>query len=210
MLTEKCPYCGSYNDINAATCYFCHKELPDVPGQKKKKRKPKAEEEKPIRLPPSLVSTKRKSPPGCLVGFVAFLFLACTVVIFQWVNSTYQLINWKIPLPSSNVGQYTAYYLAQLAEQIDALTEYPIIIIASILLLAILSWGLLNLKPWARALVLMLLIILLIANFALFVTFVMHFYYTPVNGVSFILILLGIIVNIYFLMWFFERKKLFE
>jgi hypothetical protein len=209
MLTEKCPYCGSFNDVDAATCYFCHKDLPDTPGHKKK-RNAKPDENKPIRLPPAMASAKRKSPPGCLIGFVACLFLVCAVVIFQWVNGIYQWIDWKLPLPANDMGNYTAYYLAQLGKQINALTEYPIIIIASIILLAILSWGLLNLKPWARALVLMLLIILLIANFALFVTFVMHFVYTPVNGVSFILILLGIIANIYFLMWFFERKKLFE
>jgi hypothetical protein len=209
MLTEKCPYCGSFNDVDAATCYFCHKDLPDTPGHKKK-RGAKPDEKKSIRLPPSISSARRKSPPGCLIGFVVLLFLICAAVAFQWANGAYHLVDWKIPLPDNDVGRYTSYYLAQLAKLIDVLLEYPIIIVTSILMLAILSWGLLNLKPWARALVLMLLIILLIASFALFVTFVMDFVYTPLNGVSFILILVGIILNGYFLMWFFERKKLFE
>jgi hypothetical protein len=209
MLTEKCPFCGSFNDANAAVCYFCHKDLPDTPGHKKK-RGPKPDEKKSISLPPSLVSAKRKSPPGCLIGFVVLLFLACAVVVFQWVNGIYQWVNVKIPLPASDTGLYTSYYLGELAKQIDKLVEYPIIIVTSILMIAVLCWGLLNLKPWARALALMLLIILLIANFALFVMYVKDFVYTPLNGVSFILILLGIIANIYILVWFFERKKLFE
>jgi hypothetical protein len=209
MLTEKCPYCGSFNDVTAAVCYFCHKDLPDTPGHKKK-RGAKPSEKQSISLPPSFVAARRKSPPGCLISFVGFLFLACAVVIFQWVNGIYQLVKWKIPLPANDMGNYTSYYISVLQKQIDNLVQYPIIIITSILMIAVLCWGLLNLKPWARALVLMLLIILLIANFALFVTFVMDFYYTPVNGISFILILLSIIANIYFLIWFFERKKLFE
>jgi hypothetical protein len=88
--------------------------------------------------------------------------------------------------------------------------QFPIIAVASIVMILILSYGLLNLRRWARALALMLLVILLVANFALFVTFVMHFYSNPVNNISFIMILIGIGANIYWLVWFFERKKLFE
>ena len=79
MLTEKCPYCGSFNDVDAATCYFCHKDLPDTPGHKKK-RGAKPDEKKSIRLPPSMSSASRKSPPGCLIGFVVLLFLIWSTI----------------------------------------------------------------------------------------------------------------------------------
>jgi len=209
MLTEKCPFCGSFNDVEAAVCYFCHKDLPDTPGHKKK-RDGKPSEKQSIALPPSFVAARRKSPPGCLIGFVGFLFLVCAAVILQWVNGAYQVVKWTIPLPANTIGHYTTYYLDVLSRQIDKLIQFPVIIITSIVLLAILCWGLLNLKPWARALAMMLLLILLIANFALFYFFVKDFVYTPVNGWSFILILVGIILNIYFLVWFFEQRKLFR
>ncbi len=209
MLTEKCPFCGSFNDVDAAVCYFCHKDLPDTPGHKKK-RGAKPAEKQSIPLPPSLVAARRKSPPGCLISFVGVLFLVCAAVILQWVNGVYKVVKWSIPLPANTIGYYTTYYLDLLSKQIDKLIQFPIILITSILLIAILCWGLLNLKPWARALALMLLIILLAANFALFVFFVKDFVYTPINGWSFILILVGIILNIYGVIWFFERKKLFE
>src|SRR4030042_1754170 len=127
MLTEKCPFCGSYNDVNAAVCYFCHKDLPDTPGHKKKREKPS---EKPsIRLPPSIASTKRKSPPGCLVFFVTGLFLACGVVVFQWANSIYHFVQWKIPLPSNDLGFYTSFYIDSLVVRISGLLQYPIIVV---------------------------------------------------------------------------------
>jgi hypothetical protein len=209
MLTEKCPFCGSYNDVEAAECYFCHKDLPDTPGHKKK-RKGKSTEKQSISLPPSIASTKKKSPPGCLVLFATVLFVACAVVIWQWVNTAYRITQWKIPLPATEAGQYISYYIEGLVHYTGILLQYPIIVVSSILIIFLLCWGLLNLKRWARALVMMLLLILLLANFALFVTFVMSFYTTPANVISFCLILLGIGLNAYCLLWFFERKKTFE
>jgi hypothetical protein len=209
MLTEKCPFCGSYNNVDAAECYFCHKDLPDKPGHKKKRRtKPQAQQS--IRLPPSLVTEKKKSPPGCLVSFVGFVFLACAVVIFHWVNTSLELVHWQIPLPATQAGAYISFYLEGLVGYINVLLQYPIVVVTSVLMLFILCWGLMNLRPWARALALMLLIILLVANLALFVTFVMHFYTTTENVINFCLILLGIGLNIYCLVWFFEAKKRFE
>jgi hypothetical protein len=210
MLTEKCPFCGSFNDVEAAVCYFCHKDLPDTPGHKKKRGAKKPSDKQSISLPPSLAGPKRKSPPGCLIGFIAFLFLICAVVVFQWVNTAFKLVEFRIPLPDNNLGNYARYFMDLITRQIHTALGYPVIIITSIVMIAVLSWGLLKLKPWARALVLMLLVILLIANFALFVTFVIGFVYTPFNGYNFLLILFGIIVNGYLLLWFFERKRLFE
>jgi hypothetical protein len=210
MLTEKCPFCGSFNDVEAAACYFCHKDLPDTPGHKKKRGTKSPSDKQSIALPPSLSGPKRKSPPGCLIGLVVFLFLIAAVVVFQWVNGAYKLVEFRIPMPSSSVGNYITYLMGFMSTQIDKVLEFPVIILTSILMIAILCWGLLSLKPWARALALMLLIILLIANFALFVTFVMDFVYTPINGTNFLLILAGILLNGYLLLWFFERKKLFE
>jgi hypothetical protein len=210
MLTEKCPACGSFNDVEAAVCYFCHKDLPDTPGHKKK-RGAKPSDKQSIALPPSIASGARiKSPPGCLIGFVGILILISLGVIFQWVNSTYHLVQVRLPLPSNEVGIYSAYYLAGLTGWIDKLLEYPIIVVTSILMIGILCWGLLNLKPWSRALVLMILVILLVGNIALFVTFVKGFVNTIENDITFLMILIGIILNIYFLVWFFERKKTFE
>ncbi len=57
---------------------------------------------------------------------------------------------------------------------------------------------------------LMLTVILLVALLAQFVTFVMNFYINPVNNIKFILLLLGIILNIYVVVWLFEHKKLFD
>jgi hypothetical protein len=209
MLTEKCPYCGSYNDVEAPVCYFCHKDLPDTPGHKKKRQPKSAVPSGSISLPPAR-GAKRKSPPGCLIILVSVLLLACLVVIFQAVNGAYKLLQWKIPVPATEFGGYFSYYLEGLIRYIDQLMQFPIIAVASIVMILILSYGLLNLRRWARALALMLLVILLVANFALFVTFVMHFYSNPVNNISFIMILIGIGANIYWLVWFFERKKLFE
>jgi hypothetical protein len=196
MLTEKCPFCGSFNDLDAADCYFCHKELPDTPGHKKK-RVDKPAQPTSIQLPPSYV-VKRKSPPGCLVILVTLLFLACLLVIFQ------------IQFPGTGAGPYIAYYIQALLGYVDRLLKFPIIVVASMVLIAILCYGLLNLKRWARVLAMSLMSILLIANFALFIGFVMNFVNTTVNDITFLLILFGIGLNIYWLVWFFERRKLFE
>jgi|WetSurMetagenome_2_1015567.scaffolds.fasta_scaffold64455_1 hypothetical protein len=208
MLTEKCPFCGSFNDVDAALCYFCHKDLPDTPGHKKK-RGVKPASPTSIQLPPSFV-VKRKSPPGCLIILVTLLFLACLLVIFQAINGMYQLFSWKIQFPAAGAGPYIAYYLQALLGIIDKLLKFPIIVVASVVMIGILGYGLLNLKRWARVLAMSLLSILLIANFALFIGFVMNFVNTTVNDISFLLILFGIGLNIYWLVWFFERRKLFE
>jgi hypothetical protein len=208
MLTDKCPFCGSYNDVEAAVCYFCHKDLPDTPGHKKK-RGAKPEQPTSIKLPPSYV-VKRKSPPGCLILFVSTLFLVCLFVVFQAVNGMYKFFNWEISLPTTEAGSYIIYYLRGLLGIVDQLLKFPIIVAASVVMIVILCYGLLNMKRWARVLALMLLVIILVANFALFATFVMHFISNPVNNLSFILILLGLGLNIYLLVWFFEGKKMFE
>ncbi len=207
-LTDKCPFCGSYNDVEAAVCYFCHKDLPDTPGHKKK-RGPKTEQPTSIKLPPSFV-VKRKSPPGCLMILAATLAAASLFVIFQAVNGIYKLITWEIPFPPTDAGRYAAYFLHGLLSYVDQLLQFPIIVVASVVLIFILCYGLLNLKRWARLLALMILMILLVATLALFGSFVMHFYSNSVNNISFILLLLGLGLNIYWLVWFFEHKKLFE
>jgi hypothetical protein len=208
MLTEKCPFCGSFNDVDAAVCYFCHKDLPDTPGHKKK-RGGKPAPPSSIQLPPSFV-IKRKSPPGCLITLVGLLFLASLLVIFQAINGVYKIFSWKIQFPSAGAGPYIAYYLQALLGLIDQLLKFPIIVVASVVMIAILCYGLLNLKRWARVLAMSLLGILLIANFALFINFVMNFVNTTVNDISFLLILCGIGLNIYWLVWFFERRKTFD
>jgi hypothetical protein len=209
MLTEKCPYCGSFNDVQAVECYFCHKELPDVPGKPKKKRTQKAGPRSvTFSSPPSPL--KRKSPPGCLVILSGSIVVLSLLVVFQWINGAYQLIQWKIPVPPTEAGSYISYYLNGLADGINHIIQYPIPVIVSILMLLMLCWGMLNLKKWARTWALILLVILLIANFALFMTFVIHFYTTPENVISFCLILVGILLNAYCLLWFFEHKKTFE
>jgi hypothetical protein len=208
MLTDKCPNCGSYNDVEAAVCYFCHKDLPDTPGHKKK-RGQKTEQPTSIKLPPSFV-VKRKSPPGCLIFLVMILFLACLFVIFQAVNGMYKFFAWEIPFPLTDAGSYARYYLSGLLSYIDKLLKFPIIVAASVVMILIVCYGLLNLKRWSRVLALMLLVILLVANLALFVTFVMNFYGSATSNISFVMILLGIGLNIYWLVWFFEHKKLFE
>ncbi|MBN2084644.1 MAG: hypothetical protein JW748_05420 [Anaerolineales bacterium] len=207
-LTDKCPFCGSYNDVEAAVCYFCHKDLPDTPGHKKK-RGPKPEQNASIRLPPSYV-VKRKSPPGCLVSLVTVIFLTCLFVVFQAVNGIYKFFTWEIPFPPTDAGRYLAYFLSGLLSYIDTLLKFPIIVAASVVMLLILCYGLLNLKRWSRVLALMLLVILLLALFWSFATFVMHFVSNPVNNIGFLLLLFGIILNIYALVWFFEHKKMFE
>ncbi|GEM_PF-6564143 len=208
MLTEKCPFCGSFNDPEAAVCYFCHKDLPDTPGHKKK-RGHKPEQSTSIKLPPSYV-VKRKNPPGCLVGLVIVLVLACLFVIFQVVNGIYKLFSWEIPFPPTDAGRHLAYFLSGLLGYVDQLLKFPIIAAASVVMILILCYGLLNMKQWARVLALMLLVILLVALFALFVTFVMSFVSNSANNISFLLLLFGIGLNIYTLVWFFERKKMFE
>ncbi len=207
-LTDKCPNCGSYNDVEAAVCYFCHKDLPDTPGHKKK-RSNKPADPTSIKLPPSYV-IKRKSPPGCLIGLVMLLFLAALLVVFQALNGMYKFFTWTNAFPTTDAGSYITYYLNGLMSYIDSLLKFPIIVVASVVMILILCYGLLNLKQWSRLLALMLMAILLVALLALFGTFVMHFYSNPVNNISFIMILLGIILNIYMLVWLFEHKKLFE
>jgi hypothetical protein len=207
-LTDKCPNCGSYNDVDAAVCYFCHKDLPDTPGHKKKRNNKPAEPTS-IKLPPSYI-IKRKSPPGCLVGFVAFLFLSSLIVVFQALNGTYKFFTAQFAFPNTDAGHYAAYLLKDATGSIDSLLKFPIIVIASVVMILILCYGLLNLKRWSRALALILMVILLVALLALFVTFVMNFYINPVNNIKFILLLLGIILNIYVVVWLFEHKKLFE
>jgi hypothetical protein len=209
MLTEKCPYCGSFNDVQAADCYFCHKQLPDVPGQPKKKRSSTAAPQAvTFSVPATLL--KRKSPPGCLVIFSGALVLSSLLVIFQWINGAYKLIPWEIPALPTDAGVYISYYLAGLINYVNIMIGYPIPVIVTIGMLLILCWGMLNLKKWARTWGLILLTALLIANFALFVYFVIHFYTTPENIISFCLILIGIFLNAYGLVWFFEHRKTFE
>jgi phosphoglycerol transferase MdoB-like AlkP superfamily enzyme len=209
MLTEKCPYCGSFNDIQAAECYFCHKQLPDVPGQPKKKRSQKvAPQTVTFSAPASLL--KKKSPPGCLVLLSGVLVFLSILVVFQWINGAYKLTQWKIPALPTDTGAYISYYLAGLSDYINRIIQYPIPVIVTIGILVIFCWGMLNLRKWARTWALILLTILLIANFALFVFFVIHFYTTPENIISFCLILIGIFLNVYSLLWFFEHKKTFE
>jgi phosphoglycerol transferase MdoB-like AlkP superfamily enzyme len=209
MLTEKCPFCGSYNDVQAAECYFCHKELPNRPGQKKKKRT-SASKNQTVTFSSPATPIKRKSPPGCLVGFSGLLIALCVIVIFQWINGVYHFIQWKLPIPSTDVGVYFSYYLDGLTGWIDRVLQYPIPVVVTIAMMLFLCWGMMNLKKWARTLALILLGMLLIANFALFVFLVMHFYTIPENVISFILLLIGILINAWCLLWFFEHKKTFE
>ncbi len=209
MLTEKCPHCGSYNDVNAAVCYFCHKDLPDTPGHKKK-RQPKQENKQSISLPPSISTGRKKSPPFFVVTFCTLFFLACIVVIFQFLNNTYKFLQYEIPIPATKTGTYVSYYLQGLIKYINVLWEYPIIAVASIVMILILCYGLLNMKKWARVLGLMVFIILLVASFALFVFSVINYDFSWVGNINFILSLLGIGLNIYCVVWFFENKKTFE
>jgi hypothetical protein len=189
--------------------YFCHKDLPDTPGHKKK-RSPKKSEKQSISLPPSGVAGKRKSPPGCLIIFCTFIFIACIVVIFQLVNNTYKFLQYEIPIPATDTGSYTAYYLGELIKYVNILWEYPAIAISSILMVIILCYGLLNMRKWSRVLGMMLFIILLVANFAFFVSSVMHYDATPIGNINFCLSLLAIGLNIYCVVWFFEHKRTFE
>jgi hypothetical protein len=207
MLTEKCPFCGSYNDVNAFECYFCHKELPPKPGQKRKKKS---------RAPsPSFTPTiqeapvKRQGPPGCLVLFVAGLFVLCSAIILQGIHSAYGLIHWTIPTTSDKVGTYVFYYLRLLENTANKLLAYPLIVGISVIILLVLCWGLLNLKPWARATALLLLGIAMIANLANFFIFVKNFYTTSENVISFFIILILIGLNGYCLLWFFENSRMF-
>jgi hypothetical protein len=210
MLTEKCPYCGSFNDANAAECYFCHKDLPDTPGHKKQ-HKPKKEDKSTVVTPLPGAGIKKKSPPGCLMLFVGALIFACVLTIFEAINAAHPLINWqKIPIPATEAGLYVVYFLQQLIREIDQLLKFPVIVITSVGMLLILSYGLLNMRQWARVLALMLLVILMVANSALFVVYVVNFYFTPITIIGFILILVGIGLNIFTLVWFFEHKKTFD
>jgi hypothetical protein len=209
MLTEKCPYCGSFNDVQAGECYFCHKTLPDVPGQPKKKRSPKAAPQTVIFSGPATL-LKRKSPPGCLVFLTGVIVFFSLLIIFVWINSAYKLIHWEIPALPTDTGVYISYYLAGLINYINIIIRFPIPVIVSIGMLVLLCWGMLNLKKWSRTWALVFLTIVLIANFALFVYFVIHFYTTSENVISFCLILIGIFLNAYALLWFFEHKKTFE
>jgi phosphoglycerol transferase MdoB-like AlkP superfamily enzyme len=209
MLTEKCPHCGSFNDVQAAECYYCHKPLPDVPGQPKKKHTPPSGPQSVTFSVPAIL-LKRKSPPGCLMFFSGVIVLLSLLVIFQWINGAYQLVHWQIPVLPTDTGVYISYYLAGLLDVINAVIKYPIPAAVTIGILLAFCWGMLNLKQWARTWGLILLAVVLIANFALFVFFVIHFYTTPENVISFCLILFGIMVNIYTLVWFFEHKKTFE
>jgi hypothetical protein len=209
MLTEKCPFCGSYNDVDAPVCYFCHKDLPDTPGHKKKRR-PKQETPQSITLPTATKGLKRKSPPGCLVMFSAVFAFACLVLVFQVLNNTYRFLQYEIPIPTNQTGSFVGYYLRELIEYINALWEYPAIAICSIVMVIILCYGLLNLRKWARVLAMMIFAILLVASFALFGYTVVHYDRTSVGNINFILSLLGVGLNIYCLVWFFEHKRLFE
>jgi hypothetical protein len=208
-LTEKCPFCGSYNSVDAPVCYFCHKDLPDTPGHKKK-RGPKPPTQPTSVSMPITSPIKRKSPPGCLIILVAILLAACLLVVFQAFNGMYKFFNWQISFPATDMGRYAAYFLQGLLGYIDQLLKFPIIVAASVIMIFILCYGLLNMKRWARVLAMMMLGILLIANFALFITFVRNFTSNNVNNIAFLMILLGIGLNIYLFMWFFERKKTFE
>jgi hypothetical protein len=161
-------------------------------------------------IPPSIVREKKKNPPGCLMAFVGCLGLLSLLVVFQAVNGAYHLVKWQLPIPNTEVGLYVGYFIQELVKRIDDLLKYPIITVTSVAMLLILCYGLLNLKKWARVLALMLLVILTAANFVLFVVFVMNFYFSPVNNIGFLLVLLGICVNVYTLVWFFEHKKTFE
>jgi hypothetical protein len=209
MLTEKCPFCGSYNDVDAAVCYFCHKDLPDTPGHKKK-RQPKQEAKKSISLPPSMAGLKKKSPPGCLIIFCTFFLFACAVLVFQILNNNYHFLQYEIPIPANQAGSFIGYYLQGLIGYINSLWEYPAIAVCSIVMIIILCYGLLNLRKWSRVLAMMLFSILLVASFALFGYTVIHYDRTSVGNINFILSLLGVGLNIYCLVWFFEHKKLFE
>jgi hypothetical protein len=209
MLTEKCPYCGSFNDVTAADCYFCHKSLPDVPGQPKKNRHQKARPQTVIFTSPAS-PLKRKSPPGCLVTFSGLLIFLSILVVFQWINGAYQFIHWKIPVLPTDTGAYISYYLNGLLDYINIVIQYPIPVIVTIGIFLILCWGMLNLKKWSRTWALILLTILLFANFAMFANFVIHFYSMPENNITFCLILAGIMLNAYALLWFFEHKKIFD
>jgi hypothetical protein len=210
MLTEKCPHCGSFNDVNAAECYFCHKDLPDTPGHKKQ-RKPKKENKPAMAIPPSIVRAKKKNPPGCLMMLVIVLFLACLAVVFQTVNASYHFFNWqRVVLPPTDVGRLGKYYLDGSLARITQLLEYPIIAVTSGVVIVILGYGLLNMRPWARVLALILWVILTLGNIALFILTVMNFYFTPYTISDFVLILSGLCFNIYTLVWLFEHKKSFE
>ncbi len=209
MLTEKCPYCGSYNDVQASDCYYCHKELPDQPGQPKKKRNQKPPSQN-ITFSAPATLLKRKSPPGCLVFFSGLLVLLSLVVVFEWVNGAYNLIHWKIPIQTTAAGVYVSYYLNGLADYIRQAIDFPIPVVVTIGMLLILCWGMLNLKKWARTLALILLIMLLVGNFALFGNIVIHYSGTSESQINFLLSLAGIMLNAYCVLWFFEHKKTFE
>jgi hypothetical protein len=209
MLTEKCPYCGSYNDVTAGECYYCHKDLPDQPGKPKKKRNKKPASTTIIFTAPA-TAIKRKSPPGCLVVFAGAIILLALFVVFQWVNGTYQFIHWQIPVLPTETGAYIAYYLAGLVNNINLAIQYPIPLAVTIVMFLILCYGMLGLKKWARTLALILLLMILVGNFALFVNIVIHYATLTASVPSFLLILFVIIVNSYALVWFFEHKKLFE
>lgn len=105
---------------------------------------------------------------------------------------------------------YFNYFLNGLVAYINIAIQYPIPVIVTIGMFLILCWGMLNLKKWSRTLALILLLMLLIGNFALFANFVIHFYTTSENVISFCLILVGILLNAYCVLWFFEHKKTFE
>jgi len=209
MLTEKCPYCGSYNDVTAGECYYCHKELPDQPGKPKKKhnRKPVSQN---ITFTGPATSLKKKSTPGCLVFFSGVLVLLSLIVVFQWVNGAYKFIQWKIPFPSTETGVYLSYYLNGLTDYINIVIQYPIPVIVTIGMLLILCWGMLSLKKWSRTLALILLIMLLVGNFVLFGNIVMHYSGTSESQINFLLSLVGILLNAYCVLWFFEHKKTFD
>jgi hypothetical protein len=209
MLTDKCPYCGSFNDVTAAECYFCHKELPDVPGQPKKNRHQKRPSQN-VTFSSPASPLKRKSPPGCLVIFSGLLILFSVLVAFQWINGEYHLIQLKIPAFPTDTGAYISYYLNSFLGFINTILQYPVPVVVTIGIFLILCWGLLNLKKWSRTWALILLTILIFANFALFANVVIHFYAIPERNVTFCLILVGILLNAYCLLWFFEHKKTFD
>lgn len=209
MLTEKCPYCGSYNDVQAGECYFCHKQLPDQPGKPKKKHS-KTPGPQSVTFSSPATSLERKSPPGCLVFFSGILVFISIVVVFQWMNGVYKFIQWKIPVLPTDAGVYISYYLNGLGDKINTAIQYPIPVVVTIGMFLILCWGMLNLKKWARTIVLILLLMLLVGNFALFGNFVIHFYTTPVNVINFFFLLLGVLLNVYCVVWFFEHKRTFK
>jgi hypothetical protein len=209
MLTEKCPYCGSYNDPSAAECYYCKKELPN-PG-KRKRRKPKAEKPVSVTFTPA---QKRVNRPGCLMMYVGFLFLICVFTILLMVNASGGYLSFGLP---PEYAQYASFLTDPLADPNNSdlavlVNQVLPITIAAVCL--ILGFGLFLLQRWARVLAMFLQLFCIIGYF-LFGFVLLSSYYNPrlittSFVIVFVLTLTVILASLYVFVWFFERNRLFN